>query len=83
MNVLSEYNLQPHVIYRCVVGSRAYGLDHEDSDFDRRGIYLPPAAMHWSLYGVPEQLEDMNTDECYWDQVEYGRARCFKCQGEH
>ncbi len=23
------------------------------ADVDRRGIYLPPAELHWSLYGVP------------------------------
>src|SRR5262245_50729094 len=52
---LGEYDLYRHVIYRCVVGSRAYGLDDDDSDTDRRGVYLPPAELHWSLYGVPEQ----------------------------
>lgn len=56
-----------HVIFRCVVGSRAYGLDGPDSDTDRRGIYLPPADLHWSLYGVPEQLENENNQECYWE----------------
>jgi predicted nucleotidyltransferase len=44
------------IIYRCIVGSRAYGLDIEGSDIDRRGIYLPPAELHWSIYGVPGQL---------------------------
>ncbi|MEZ4727824.1 MAG: nucleotidyltransferase domain-containing protein [Caldilineaceae bacterium] len=42
-----------------MVGSRAYGLAHEESDTDRRGVYLPPADLHWSLYGVPEQLENV------------------------
>ena len=56
-----------HVIFRCVVGSRAYGLDGPDSDTDRRGIYLPPADLHWSLYGVPEQLENHERQECYWE----------------
>ncbi len=55
------------VIYRCVVGSRAYGLDEPGSDYDRRGIYLPYANQHWSLYGVPEQLEDQENQECYWE----------------
>ena len=45
------------VIYRCIVGSRAFGLDHDESDTDRRGIYLPPAELQWSLYGVPEQID--------------------------
>jgi len=56
-----------HVIYRCIVGSRAYGLDGLNSDTDRRGIYLPPADLHWSLYGVPEQLENSDSQECYWE----------------
>lgn len=64
---LAEYNLYDRVIYRCVVGSRAYGLDDAESDTDRRGIYLPPAELHWSLYGVPEQLENLETEETYWE----------------
>jgi predicted nucleotidyltransferase len=55
------------IIYRCVVGSRAYGLEVESSDVDRRGIYLPPAEMEWSLFGVPEQLENDETQETYWE----------------
>ncbi len=60
-------DLYQYVIYRCVVGSRAFGLDHAASDTDRRGIYLPPADRHWSLYGVPEQLENEATQEAYWE----------------
>ena len=65
--VLEEFDLQEHVIYRCVIGSRAYGLQHEQSDTDLRGIYLPPARAHWSLYGIPEQLENKDNEECYWE----------------
>jgi len=65
--VLSNHGLFHRVIYRCVIGSRAYGLDTEESDTDRRGIYLPPADLHWSLYGVPEQLENEDTQEAYWE----------------
>ncbi len=65
--LLSQYNLFDRVIYRCLVGSRAYGLDHANSDTDLRGIYLPPADLHWSLYGVPDQLENKATDEAYWE----------------
>ena len=59
--------LRPFVIYQCVVGSRAFGLDDEDSDTDRRGIYLPPSDLEWSLFGAPEQLENAGTQECYWE----------------
>jgi hypothetical protein len=64
---LANFNLYDCVIYRCVTGSRAYGLDHLESDTDRRGIYLPPAELHWSLYGIPEQLENPDTEEVYWE----------------
>src|SRR5262247_4421857 len=57
VEILAEYDLYDFVIYRCVVGSRAFGLAGDDSDTDRRGIYLPPADLQWSLYGAPEQLE--------------------------
>jgi predicted nucleotidyltransferase len=61
------FNLYDYVIYRCVIGSRAFGLDEEDSDTDVRGIYLPPADLHWSLFGVPEQIEHDATQEAYWE----------------
>jgi hypothetical protein len=60
-------NLHDRIIYRCVIGSRAYGLEDDHSDTDRRGIYLPPADLHWSLYGVPEQLENDEAQEAYWE----------------
>ena len=60
-------NLFARVIYRCIVGSQAYGLADSASDIDRRGIYLPPAQLEWSLYGVPEQLECEETQEAYWE----------------
>lgn len=63
----SDCNLYEHVIYRCVIGSRAYGLDGAESDTDRRGIYVPPSDLHWSLYGVPDQLENEASEEVYWE----------------
>ena len=61
------FELEQFIIYRCVVGSRAYGLDTDDSDTDRRGIYLAPAELQWSLFGAPEQFEDNSTQSCYWE----------------
>jgi predicted nucleotidyltransferase len=63
----SDFDLESVIIYRCVVGSRAYGLDTDDSDTDRRGIYLAPAELQWSLFGAPEQFEDNATQSCYWE----------------
>jgi predicted nucleotidyltransferase len=67
--VLTGADLRPWIIYRCQVGSRAFGLAGDDSDDDIRGIYLPPARLHWSLFKLPEQLEfnDGVKDEVYWE----------------
>src|SRR5947209_16408321 len=66
---LTGEDLRPWVVYRCQVGSRAFGLAGDDSDDDIRGIYLPPARLHWSLFKLPEQLEFNagDTDEVYWE----------------
>ena len=68
-------DLRPYVIYRCQVGSKAFGLASEDSDDDLRGIYLPPARLHWSLHRLPEQLEfqDGDQDEVYWELEKFVR----------
>ena len=64
---------EPFIVYRCVVGSRAYGLEHPDSDTDRRGVFLPPAELDWSLFGVPSQIERETTQECYWEMATFLR----------
>jgi uncharacterized protein len=61
------FDLERHVIYRCIVGSRAYGLDTDNSDTDLRGIYLAPPDMQWSLFGAPGQFEDNSSQSCYWE----------------
>lgn len=60
-------DLFDRVIFRCVIGSRAYGLEEAESDIDYRGVYLPSAEQHWSVYGVPEQVECNETQEFYWE----------------
>ena len=66
-------DLGNHIIYRCVVGSRAYGLAHEASDTDVRGIYQAPNELLWSLTPPPEQLEDKEKDLCFWELAKFLR----------
>ena len=61
------FDLEQFIIYRCVMGSQAYGLETDESDTDRRGIYLAPAELQWSLFGAPEQFEDNAAQACYWE----------------
>ncbi len=65
--VAGEFDLEKWILYRCVVGSRAYGLESGGSDTDIRGIYLAPAELQWSLFGAPEQFEDNVLHCCYWE----------------
>jgi predicted nucleotidyltransferase len=66
-SAMADFDLEKLVIYRCVVGSRAYGLETDDSDVDRRGVYVAPAELQWSLFGAPEQFEDNTAQACYWE----------------
>jgi hypothetical protein len=63
---LLDVLMDERVIYRCVVGSRSFGLETEDSDVDRRGIYLAPAELQWSLQGAPPYLE-RHAEDTYWE----------------
>ena len=60
-------DLRERIIYRCIIGSQAYGLAGEASDVDRRGIFLPTAERHWSLFGPPEMIENHDAQEAYWE----------------
>jgi predicted nucleotidyltransferase len=73
--VLTNADLRPFVVYRCQVGSRAFGLATVDSDDDLRGVYLPPARLHWSLFRLPEQIEEREggRDEVYWEMEKFLR----------
>lgn len=64
---VARHNLFNRVIYRCIIGSRAYGLDDDESDTDYRGIFLPPTELQWSLFGVPDQIECHETQEQFWE----------------
>jgi hypothetical protein len=59
--------LTENLIYRCVAGSRAYGLDESGSDTDRRGVFVAPSSMQWSLQKAPEYLERPELQEAYWE----------------
>ncbi len=37
---LSELKKSGHIIFECIAGSRAYGLDTATSDTDIRGVFV-------------------------------------------
>ena len=62
-----DRQLWDRVVLSSVIGSRAYGLATDASDTDRRGAYLAPPDLDWSLRGAPEQLQDEVRQACYWE----------------
>jgi len=51
------------VVLEAVLGSRAYGLDHEESDEDRLGVFLAPSDAFFALDDVRETAKNPWADE--------------------
>lgn len=68
-------DVSPFVVYRVLLGSRAFGLNTESSDEDRRGVYVPPADWHWGLVKPPEQAETFQpgVEETIWEVEKFVR----------
>jgi uncharacterized protein len=68
-------DVSPYVILKVTLGSRAFGLANDDSDEDRRGVYLAPAKWHWSLTKPPEQVDSTSdgVEEVVWELEKFLR----------
>jgi uncharacterized protein len=51
------------IVLEAVVGSRVFGLSTENSDTDRRGIFLAPSEEFFGLDDVQETADNPYTDE--------------------
>ncbi|GAA4794658.1 DNA polymerase beta superfamily protein [Streptomyces sanyensis] len=56
-----------HTVYACVTGSRAFGLATEDSDTDRRGVFLAPAPLYWAFDKPPTHVEGPAEEQFSWE----------------
>jgi predicted nucleotidyltransferase len=59
--------VRERTVYAAVVGSRAFGLDVEDSDVDVRGTYQAPTAAFWSLGKPPAHVEGPGPEQFSWE----------------
>ncbi len=59
--------LRPCVVLEAVVGSRAWGLAHDGSDTDRRGVFALPFPWTASLAEPPRDLVSEGGSESYWE----------------
>ena len=55
------------IIFEAISGSHAYGLATEDSDIDKRGIFIAPTEYNISCYKKVEQVEVPNEDTVYYE----------------
>lgn len=62
-----EELVRDHTIYSCVMGSRAFGLATEDSDTDRRGVYLAPTPLFWRFDKPPAHVEGPAEEQFSWE----------------
>ncbi|GGS04487.1 DNA polymerase beta superfamily protein [Streptomyces nojiriensis] len=59
--------VRDHTVYRCVMGSRAFGLATEASDTDLRGVYLAPTPLFWRFEKPPTHVEGPRDEEFSWE----------------
>ncbi|MYR59944.1 nucleotidyltransferase [Streptomyces sp. SID625] len=59
--------VRDHTIYACVMGSRAFGLATEDSDTDRRGVFVAPAPLFWRFEKPPAHAEGPLPEQFSWE----------------
>ncbi|WP_318217951.1 DNA polymerase beta superfamily protein [Streptomyces sp. SCL15-6] len=62
-----ETLVRDHTIYACVMGSRAFGLATEDSDTDRRGVFLAPTPLFWRFEKPPAHIEGPAEEQFSWE----------------
>jgi predicted nucleotidyltransferase len=58
-----QWNVEKTIIFETVAGSRLFGTDTPTSDYDRRGVCLPPAEVLLDLFVDFEQQENFETEE--------------------
>ena len=63
---IQDLKEQGLIIYECISGSRAYGLDLPTSDTDIRGVFLLPQHVLYGLNYVP-QVSNATNDEVYYE----------------
>ena len=61
-----EINRKSDLVFECISGSRAYGLDTSASDTDVKGIYILPKESFYS-FEYQEQLNDDNNNRVYYE----------------
>ncbi|UYQ61353.1 nucleotidyltransferase domain-containing protein [Streptomyces peucetius] len=65
--MIPERLVRDHTVYSCVMGSRAFGLATDDSDTDRRGVFLAPTPLFWGFEKPPTHIEGPAQEQFSWE----------------
>ena len=61
------------MILEAIIGSHAYGLATEESDVDRRGVFVAPAEAFWLLDKPPTSVEGPSPEQLSWEVEHFCR----------
>ncbi|MFF8744692.1 DNA polymerase beta superfamily protein [Streptomyces californicus] len=67
ISAADEALVRDHTVYACVMGSRAFGLATEDSDTDRRGVFLAPTPLFWRFDKPPTHVDGPAPEQFSWE----------------
>jgi uncharacterized protein len=59
--------VRDHTVLSVVAGSRAYGLATEDSDIDRRGVFVAPTPLFWGFDKPPAHVDGPDAERFSWE----------------
>jgi predicted nucleotidyltransferase len=62
-----KLDLPERTVLSVVTGSRAYGLETEGSDTDRRGVFVVPTPRFWRLDKPPTHVEGPMPEQFSWE----------------
>lgn len=57
-----EFNVEKRTIYKTLTGSRVYGTSHTESDYDYRGVCIPPTRFYYGFMHNFEQYDPSGED---------------------
>jgi len=63
---IAELKKSGNIIFECISGSRAYGLDTATSDTDIRGVFIAPKEQFYGLHYI-DQVNDETNDVVYYE----------------
>ncbi len=67
---LKELRQSGQIIFECISGSRAYGLDTPQSDTDIRGVFILPKEMYYSMDYV-DQISNPSNDIVFYELTKF------------